>query len=213
MIELNSIFVVLLVEALGGLTLLVFGFLLFSKKKSAGGVAAADELITKLEDTENSKVKKLGELITENCSIGQDEMEAVLGEITQSERELYKKIIQMFLNRDTEILQGIDQYIDKLSDPYCKLLSYSTADTADNEKLKVAENKIHRLVEESKRVAEQLSLAMNTMDEISAEYTRVFSGTQTELELENSRKTMFKIFHNAGRKIKDTFKDQEAKEI
>lgn len=213
MIELNSIFVVLLVEALGGLTLLVFGFLLFSKKKSAGGVAAADELITKLEDTENSKVKKLGELITENCSIGQDEMEAVLGEITQSERELYKKIIQMFLNRDTEILQGIDQYIDKLSDPYCKLLSYSTADTADNEKLKVAENKIHRLVEESKRVAEQLNLAMNTMDEISAEYTRVFSGTQTELELENSRKTMFKIFHNAGRKIKDTFKDQEAKEI
>jgi len=60
------------------------------------------------------------------------------------------------------------------------------------------------LTEDNNRLAEQLTVAMSTMDEISDEYTRVFSGTQTELELENSSKKMFSIFQKAGQKISKT---------
>lgn len=213
MIELNSVVVVLLLEALAGLFLLVFGYLLFSRKKVSGEEKAADELISKLEDTENFKTKKLGELISQSCNLEEEELAGVLFEISQTERELYKKIIQMLLTRDTDLLQGLDQYIDQLSAPYCKLLNNSSNDSGDTEKLELAENKIHQLMEENDRVAKQLKIAVSTMDEISAEYTRVFSGTQTELELENSSKKMFKIFHDAGQNIKYPAKDQEAKEL
>lgn len=212
MIELNSVFVILFVEAFAVFTLLILGYLLFSKNNSSGEFSAADELISKLEESENIKAKKLGGLILKNNSVKEDELNKLLDEISQNERLLYQKIIKMFLTRDIEILQELDQYIDQLSAPYCKLLSGSTTDTAIPEKLKVAENKIRSLMEESKHAREQLKIAMTTMDEISAEYSRVFKGTQTEVELANSSKKMINIFHDAGNKIKDTFNNQEVRE-
>nr|WP_305909126.1 hypothetical protein [Methylomarinum sp. Ch1-1]MDP4522014.1 hypothetical protein [Methylomarinum sp. Ch1-1] len=50
---------------------------------------------------------------------------------------------------------------------------------------------------------------MKTMDEISAEYTRVFSGKQSELELENSSKKMLRIFQEAENTIRSSVKEIE----
>jgi hypothetical protein len=115
---------------------------------------------------------------------------------------LYQQIIRIFLNRDATVLGDIDQQIDKISEPYCKMLSYSSGSKDDTDKVKQQEQENDQLTRENERLGEQLTIAMNTMDEISAEYTRVFSGTQTELELENSSKKMFSIFQQASQKIK-----------
>lgn len=213
MIELDSIFVVLLIEAFGGLILLVLSLLVFSRNKSSSEEAAAHELIDKLEDTEKIKVKKLGVMIAENCDINEQQLSSVLGEIVQGERVLYQNIIQMFLNKDTELLTEIDQCIDNLSEPYCKILKQSSGEVAVPEKQLEMENGMHQLVEENKKLSEQLNMSMSTMDEISAEYTRVFSGTQTELELENSRKKMMRIFRDAQTQVKNDANGLDMEEI
>ena len=210
MIELNSVFVVLMVEGFAGLILLVLGFFLFSRTKNLGEQATASKLIDKLEDTENIKAKQLESMIAENCTIEPDVVKGLLNEISSSERILYRQMIQMFLNRDVELLNDMGQYIDNISEPYCKIIRHSSGNGEGSGTLKVTEEKIEELMSKNERLSRQLTVAMNTMDEISSEYTRVFSGTQTELELENSSKKMLAIFHDSERQLRALFKDKQA---
>jgi len=213
MIELNSVFVVLMAEALAGLIFLLLGFFLFSKKQVLGEQTAANKLIDKLENTEDIKTKQIEDMITENCNIEPDVVKKLLNEISSSERVLYQQMIKMFLNRDVELLNEMDQYIDNISEPYCKIIRHSSSNVAESGAPEVVEDKIEKLMQEIARLGKQLTISLNTMDDISSEYTRVFSGTQTELELENSSKKMISIFHDAEQQIKDSFKDKEAEKL
>ncbi len=202
MIELDSIMVVFMAEAVLVLFLLIFALLLLSRKHAIGAQEASGKVIDKLQDAEKIKAKKLSELVSVHCAIEPELLNDLQVEIKNSERHLYQQIIRIFLNRDKQVLKEIDQQIDSLIEPYCKLLTHSSGGREDTDKVSQQEQKNDQLAMENERLKEQLTIAMDTMDEISAEYTRVFSGTQTELELDNSSKEMFAIFQQAGQKIK-----------
>jgi len=206
MIELSPVSMIFLVEI--SIVLFLFLVLLFfvSKNKRKGEHAASSKIIDKLKNIEKIKAKKLAELISEHCELEPEDLEGFLAEVKSNERKLYQQIIRIFLKRDVELLGKIDQHIDKFAEPYCKVLAHASG--GDAEKEKELEEKLNKVVEENKRLAEQLTIAMSTMDEISDEYTRVFSGTQTELELENSSKKMFSIFQKAGQKISKTIVEE-----
>ncbi len=205
MIELNSVLMLFMLEASIVLFILILLIFLFSKNNRQKEHAASAKVIDQLQDTENIKAKKLASLFSTHCKLEQEVLNNLLAEIKSSERNLYQHIIKTFLTRDVKLLGKIEQQIDKMSEPYCKVISYTSSGKAEN---KENEQKLQRLTEENKRLAEQLTIAMSTMDEISAEYTRVFSGTQTELELENSSKKMFDIFQQASQKIGKTIKKE-----
>ena len=207
MIELNSIFVVLLVEGLVCLVLLVIGRWLFYNKKNSGEQVAVHELIDKLEDTVNFKAKKQDEMVSKYCVKESDELKQLLSDITDNEHVLYQQIIKMFVNRDVDLLQAIDQPIDKLSEPYYKIIKYVSENAAATERQALSDNDLHRLKQENERLGVQLKEAMHTIEEITAEYSKVFSGTQTELELENSSKKMFGIFKNVEHQVRASYKD------
>lgn len=186
MIELSSLSVVFLIEATLALFVLILVLFLIQKSKSKGEYAASVKVINKLQSAEKTKEKKLTDLFSAHCELGSEAVNDLLGEVKAGERALLQKIIRIYLNKDAKVLSQIDKQVDKLSEPYCKALAHSSGGNA--EKDKQFEDKLEKLALENKRLSEQLTIAMNTMDEISAEYTRVFSGTQTELELENSSK-------------------------
>ena len=210
MIELNSIFVVLLVEGLVCLVLLVIGGWLFFNKKNSGEQVAVHELIDKLEDTGNFKAKKQDEMVSKYCVKESDELKQLLSDITENEHVLYQQIIKMFVDRDVDLLQAIDQPIDKLSEPYYKIIRYVSENAAATEQQALSDNDLHRLKQENEKLGVQLKEAMHTIEEITAEYSKVFSGTQTELELENSSKKMFGIFKNAEHQVRASYKDLKA---
>jgi len=202
MMEISPVSMVFMLEASIVLVLLLLILYFVLKNNSKGDEAASSKVIDKLQDTEKLKSKKLAELISEHCELEQGDLDNLLAEVKKNERNLYQQIIRIFLKRDVDLLGKIDQHIDKFSEPYCKILSHASG--GGGEKEKELEEKLNKLAEENTRLAEQLTIAMNTMDEISDEYTRVFSGTQTELELSNSSKKMFSIFQKAGVKISET---------
>lgn len=208
MIELDTALIILMVEALVGLVLLAIVLLfLFAKRKKREHVAA-NELITRLEEAEIKRSKKLGELIKENCEIDNNQLQEILREIRNCEHALYQQILQIFLQRDAALLKEIDRAINKLANPYCRILQESNGlvDPGSIEELERAKAQISQLKKEGKQLAEQLEKALHTMDEISTEYTRVFSGKQTELELENSSKKMLRIFQEAEKSARGSFK-------
>jgi len=195
MVELDSVVVVVMVEALLALSLVIVLLLFFARKKKDKEQIALSALIDKVQDTEKIKVKKMNELISTHCDLEPGVINELLVEVQTSERNLYQQIIKIFLNRDIQLLGDIDLHIENLAEPYCKLLSHVSGGGDE------VEEKIQKLTADNERLSEQLTIAMDTMDEISAEYTRVFSGSQTELELENSSKKMFEIFHSAGKQV------------
>lgn len=191
-------------EALLALFLLTFALLLFLRKKSIGDQDVSRNVIDNFQNTEDVKVEKLSAIVTAHCNIEPELLNELLDEVKSSERHLYQQIIRMFLTRDGKLLEDIELHINQLSEPYCKFLTHSSDSTVVAGKVNEQEQKNSQLIEENGRLSEQLTIAMSTMDEISAEYSRVFSGTQTELELGNSSKKMFAIFQNAGVQIKTT---------
>ncbi len=204
MIELDSLIVVFMLEASLALFLLIIALFLFRKNNRKGELVVSAKVIEKLQDTENIKAKKLNALFSTHCDLDANALNELLGEIKSSERTLYQQIIRIYLTKDAKSLNKIDQHIENLAEPYCKVLTYSSGGA---EKEKQYEEKLQQLMGENERLGEQLTIAMTTMDEISAEYTRVFSGTQTELELENSSKKMFNIFQQAGQAMNGTVEE------
>jgi len=204
MIELSPVSMLFMLEASIALLLVMLVLFLISKNNSKGDEVVSNKIIDKLQDTEKLKAKKLAELFSEHCELEPEDLNNLLAEIKENERNLYQQIIRIFLKRDVALLGKIDKHIDKFSEPYCKILSHASGGGGGGEKEKELEDKLNILTENNNRLAEQLTIAMSTMDEISDEYTRVFSGTQTELELENSSKKMFSIFQKAGQKISKT---------
>lgn len=201
MIELDSLTVIFMLEASLALFVLIIVLFILRKNNRKEGFSVSAKVIDKLQDTENIKAKKLESLFSAHCDIEPITLNELLGEVKSSERALYRQIIRIYLNKDTGSLNKIDQHIENLAAPYCKAITHSSG---GSEKEKQHAEKLKQLFKENERLGEQLTIAMTTMDEISAEYTRVFSGTQTELELENSSKKMFDIFQQARKVINGT---------
>lgn len=209
MIELDSIIVILMIEGLFALLLVIVALYLFSSHKSKGDQLASNKVIARLKDTGNLKAKKLTTLVATNVDIEPAELNEILAEMKSSERQLYKQIIQLYLKRDVDALANIDQQIDRFSEPYFKVLAHSVGGAVDTETIEEYEKKNYLLMEQNDRLGEQLSLAMATIDEISSEYSKVFSGTQTELELKNSSKKMLGLFQQASQKMATTANNTE----
>ncbi len=209
MIELDSVFIVILIEVLAVLILMVVVFFVLSGKRRSEEHMAANKLIDKLEDSESERTKKLAAAITETCQIDPVRLKEILKEINELEQRLYHRVLQIFLKRDINQLKKLDQNVNDLSMPYCKILSASESFPDNHPEPDVTQ--IDQLKKENEKLSEQLQMAMHTMDEISAEYTRVFSGTQSELELENSSKKMMRIFADAEKAIRASCKEAESK--
>ena len=210
MMELDSAIVILMAEALAIMVLVVLAMLFWGRKKRSKELAGVDQFIDQMTDEEAIKNRALETVLVENCGLDAKTVESVLQEVSDAERALLQRIIQLFLQRDPALLSEIDQLIANLSDPYCKLLattaagSVSAAGHTDD-----IGKKISGLEHVNQQLVRQLDTAMQTIDEITSEYTRVFSGNQTALELENSSKKMQQVFLDAEQHIRAALKDLE----
>ncbi|MEE9339325.1 MAG: hypothetical protein V3U87_14710 [Methylococcaceae bacterium] len=214
MIELNSITVVLLVEALIVLLLLILIFLMIYRNKNSVNQTAVHKLINKLEKDDKYKTKDLENVFTESCGIDRVLTEETINEISIKERKLYKQIVKIFFNRDIKLLAKVDQHINSLSEPYVSLIRNSVVNNqAETKELEFTKSKVNNLEQENDILREKVAAATDTMKEISDEYMRVFRGTQTELELRKSSIKMFQTFRETKKRIESSVNKLEIEEL
>ena len=197
MMALDSALVILLAEALAAMILLAGALFFISRNKRNKEIQAINSFINQMDEQAEFKNKPLNQLLSETCGLNSKEVRATLQNVSDSERALMKKVIQLFLEREMTLLNEIDRCIGDLSEPYCRLLANMTS----TPKASISETD-QGLERVNQQLVRQLNTAMQTIDEITAEYTRVFSGNQSELELENSSKKMLQIFQDSIRSIK-----------
>ncbi|MGH8548926.1 MAG: hypothetical protein ACRERU_10065 [Methylococcales bacterium] len=205
MIQVSSLVAVFVIEGLIGATLLIAAVAVFIVRRRARERNAAGQFISHLKQAEAGRSQRLGETISEACDLEQEQLEAVLSEVSSCEKSLYRKVVQMFLNRDAVLLNGIDQCIQALTKPFCRLLSEVSEKSRDDPELAAAmesaKAEIERLKQESQRLSKQLSMAMETMDEISSEYTKLFASSKEAEELDMSRKRMLNTYIRAEQRM------------
>lgn len=215
MMELDSALVILMAEVLVVMIALALTLFFIGRNRRNKELAEIEQFINRMGDEELLKSRLLETILIENCGVDGDAAAVTLREVSNAERALLQRIIQLFLERNTALLTEIDQLIANLSDPYCKLLAGGSATVtgggagAASGKGSGADNKIAGLERVNQQLVRQLDTAMKTIDEITAEYTRVFSGNQTALELENSSKKMQQIFQEVERNIKSDIAELE----
>lgn len=198
MMTLDTALVILLAEGLGALILLSAAWIFLYRTRRNKEMRALDSFITQFNDQAAFKNKPLYQLLSDTCGLDQQAVEQTLKDVSDSERALMQIIIKLFLQREMSLLNQIDKRINNLSEPYCQLLAdfHPTSATASHSK-----SPKQGLEHINQQLVHQLDTAMQTIDEITAEYTRVFSGNQTALELENSRKKMMQIFQETEHNI------------
>lgn len=197
MMTLDTALVIIMAEALAVLILLLAGQIFMSRQKRKKEMQAIDSFIDKFNDQASFKNQPLHQLLSETCGLNDDTVEQTLKDVSESERALMQIVIKLFLQREMSLLHQIEKRIDNLSLPYFDLLTNLHSATASQPAVDPKQG-LERI---NQQLVQQLDTAMQTIDEITAEYTRVFSGNQTALELENSRKKMLKIFQDTEHSI------------
>ncbi len=188
----DAALIVLMVELLAGVVLLAGILFFMSRKKQNREIEAIDKFISKFDEQMFLKNQPLEQLLTDNCGLDKQSIDNVLHEVSESERALLHSVIQFFLHREMALLSQIDRKIGQLSAPYQRLLTDVAAGKTTHSVTKAPPG-LERINEQ---LVLQLDTAMKTIDEISAEYARVFAGHQSQLELENSSKKMLQIFQS-----------------
>lgn len=201
MMALDSALVILMAELLAALIILALALFFIARNKRNNEMKAIDSFINQLDEQASFKNQPLDHLLTQTCGLDKKTVQATLQEVSDSERALMQKVIQLFLKREMALLNEIDQAIGNLSEPYCRLLENMTT---SSDKAAAPVGNTQALERINQQLVRQLDTAMQTIDEITSEYTRVFSGNQTELELENSSKKMLQIFQDSIRNLKQT---------
>lgn len=205
----DSSIVILMGEGLVALLIVVLLLLLKDRYRYNKEMAAIDRFITQLDDESHLKTKQLEHVLQNSGAKGQS-LATALQEVGDSERALFQQIFQLYLQRNLNLMSEIDQSIANMSDPYCKLLAATASGSVGDSHQGDAAAKNAGLEKINQQLVKQLDSAMQTIDEMSAEYTRVFSGTQSALELENSYKKMMSIFQDASQQAKAAIQESGA---
>lgn len=202
MMGLDSAWVILMAEALLGLVILALVLWILFRRRRGHELAAIDAFISQMQGASVVKNQPLDELLTQQCGFNRERVEIVLQQVSDSERVLFQRIIQLFLQRETDLLAEIDQSIGELSDPYCQVIITMAAERRQPSSSAAGSVEVTEFERANQLLSRQLKTAMQTIDDVTAEYARVFSGQQSALELENGRKKMLEAFQRVEMEIK-----------
>lgn len=207
MMTLDSALVILMAEALAALLVLALALFFVNRRKRNHEISAIDQFISELDEKNAQTNHPLLHLADKIQGLDKKALQAALQDVGDCERALMQKVIELFLKREMGLLGDIDQCIGNLSEPYCKLLTHMTTHANTPGAAPAPSSNTHALERINQQLVRQLDTAMQTIDEITSEYTRVFSGNQTELELENSSKKMLQILQASTLSLKHEIKE------
>jgi hypothetical protein len=220
MMEVNSAVMILMAEILAVTLFAVAGLLYFLRKQRHAEMQEIERFVDKCTTEETLRIHNLKSILREKCQLDQEATEAVLKEIIMAERAIIQRVVTIILQRDMSQLHDLDGLVSSVSNPLCNLLAENKTSKAENptvvknrepgwpedefseqEAAGNAETKINGLTFINQKLSKELDIAKLTLEEMTNEYTRVFSGQQTALEVENSHKRMLQIFHEAEKQL------------
>lgn len=221
MSQLYSLTVVLLGELFVGLLLVVLVYLGWQWHRRSREQADLRRFILKMKKGESQNQLRIGERLRLVPAFDEDKLLPVLQEYGAQERRLYRQIFDLILRRNLKELNALEQRLGALVAPLLELLASlpdhppaRDADTAPPGGLQVELTqaravieeqaaRIRLLREESSRLSGQLGTALETLEEVSSEYSKMFGSGKSADELALSLQKMRNVFQDVEGKLRE----------
>jgi hypothetical protein len=221
MIELHSLTVMLAMQLSIALLLLVVIYLVWTLHRHGQEQANLRRFILRMNKGESQNLLRLGERLRLVPAFDEGKLRLALAEYGSQEKRLYRQIFDLILRRNLKELNMLDQRLGALVAPLLDLLaslpehgSMQAVDPVLIENLQaelrdarvVVEDqsaRIRQLREESHRLSAQLGTALETLEEVSHEYSRMFGADKSAGELASSLQKMQNLFHQTEEKLRN----------
>ena len=109
-----------------------------------------------------------------------DDLDEFLDEMNKSEKEIYKRVLNMYLGFDRRCLPEIRNELSDINSNWLTTLQKSIQNSqqgqVDEEQVKELNDKIENLKAENDKIAAELAEAMETMEDIVKEYSLMYAG-------------------------------------
>jgi hypothetical protein len=180
-ITISSLWFWILIEALAATTIiaLVLIVLMFVRKNRDRKAAAV--IIQKIKEDEARRTAETKKIMLHKFGFEDGDAEKLAVRTDRAERVLYQSIINMYLQRDVNALEGLNISFETAVEPY-RTLEPPGGGTSGGS---VDESKeLKKLREENKRLSEEIGVTMQTMGRMLSEYSTMFAEKAQEQEKE-----------------------------
>ncbi len=169
---------------------------------------AARRLVERLRKTLPGQGEELNTVLGEIAALADEQRDEFIEAVLSREKALYRHVLRLFLEQDGRLLSRLEQQVRALTEPYRELLrdlpgggNEAEPDPRTDEELRLAREQIRRLESENEELARQLQIAMETIESLSSEYTRMFAPDRTGAELEQSRRRILETLRASQRRL------------
>jgi len=159
-------------------------------------------LVNKLKEADTEHRNNLEMVIKETYGFEGEELEENVNELIQTEKSLYSKILKMYMGRDREAIKNIDKDVKKVIDAYRNLVEQPEHNEGEEKQSGIV---ILRQENDALRIAKaqlekDLAAAMETMENMMAEYANMYEGGQKEGD-QRVKNEMFKLRQKLEKKV------------
>ena len=143
----------------------------------------AKALVETIKEKEPQRIERLQDILEKVHNLDEESAKQSVDAILACEKNLYARIIKMFLGHDRHGIVNINKDVESLAESYRSLSSVGEA--GETEKYHSEENpliqaqlkaQIKKLEQENAKLERDLNEAMESMDSMLKEYTLMYSG-------------------------------------
>lgn len=175
MLEIKTIYIVLLAEGLGVsilLIILMFSLYLRTRRRNRKAVR---QLISQIKHQSKIRTEKTGHFLKQIYDLDGEDLKKAVKAIDRQERKFFQKIIDMFLNGDTEMVTTMDAALAELVETY-KDLRPNVPEGLENVNLEEILKEVELLKSENEKLKEELVASKARVEDIIGEFGNMFGG-------------------------------------
>jgi len=143
----------------------------------AENTANATELVSKVNETEESRRAALESIFKVKYQYEGDELTAMVDEFMQRERAFYNAVVGAFLGRDKNKLSDLNDELTKVVAPWISMTPKNMVDSKEAASLAATNSRLEMELVETKEVLEQMI----------TEYNRTFHIEKPMKDIENTQ--------------------------
>lgn len=180
------------------------------RRKSRSGLAFAKELKNRIKEYLPARKEKLAAMIKDLVPHDEAWAKKSAEEAAEYEKAVYKRILNIALQRDLDGCLSINTDMERLTDSYQRILTHLSGDGggavgggAETEKISELKSIVAKQRKEKQKLQDELEETVKVVDGIVKEYSRIFSDAPNQEGVESLEKALEGLKDKIGVHIKD----------
>ncbi len=173
MVQVSALVFTLLAEGTAVLSIILIVWIVLTIRKKGKDKAAAKKLVKHIKKQANDRTEGIKSFLS---SVGHEGEELLINakKIDRLERDFFTQLVRLYIKRDAEVLESIDELFDRVLIGYKTAVPEQLGRSSETEEKDQA--KIDSLTQEKEALILELQITKTTMGNMMKEFNTVFNG-------------------------------------